>query len=137
MNNHKHRQLIFWLLFVNGFAFVATAMMAFVQPLYLAEVAGLILQKGIGASEFLANYGGLYLLIGVALLLSALKAPWRVQGLALLVLACGGLFIGRVVAVFQFGFPALAQTSFAVWELVTAVLAIYFYCGALAANSQA
>ncbi|PVZ71536.1 DUF4345 family protein [Pelagibaculum spongiae] len=127
MNKHKHRQLIFWLLFVNGFAFVATAMMAFVQPLYLAEIAGLILQKGIGTSEFLANYGGLYLLIGIALSLSAFKASWQVQGLLLLVLVCGGLFIGRAVAVFQFGFPALAQMSFAVWEGLSAALAVWLW----------
>ena len=81
------------LLVVNGLAFVLTGLLGLVKPDPFAGSVGLGLDGAAGHNEFLGTFGGLYLAVGLLLLL---PRPLDQQArLWLLVALAGGLAVGR------------------------------------------
>ena len=111
------------LLFFNGLAFVLTGLLGLVKPDPFAGSVGLGLDGAAGHNEFLGTFGGLYLAVGLLLLM---PRPLDQQArLWLLVALAGGLAVGRLWALLQYGRPETAQLAYFGWEATSALLALF------------
>ncbi len=113
-----------FLLIINGLAFVATGFFALAAHTSFAEFVGYQLSTLAAETEFLGNYGGLYLFYGIYLVLCAVKQAMIAPGILVMVFTSLGLAFGRLVGFVMTNHIDTSQLVFAAWELVTAILCL-------------
>lgn len=112
------------LLLVNGLAFVATGLYGLLAHQNFATFIGFQLTSPAAQTEFLANYGGLYLFYGLFLTLGAVKTNLTASGVIALLLTSLGLALGRLTGFLLTGHIEPNQLIFASWELASALLCL-------------
>jgi len=111
-----------FLLWINGLAFVGTGLLGFFAFSGFAGFVEFELLSSAATTEFIANYGGLYLFYGLYLVYCGLNACRHVPGLVVLGFTSVGLFAGRLVgSVITMQIDA-TQLLFASWEIATGLL---------------
>ncbi len=112
------------LLWINGLAFCATGFIGFFGSSNFAAFIGYALLSGAAQTEFVANYGGLYLFYGFYLCWCGTAFERSVQGIAVLCFTSLGFFTGRIFGSIITAEIDATQLVFASWELITALLAL-------------
>lgn len=116
------------LLLLNAVAFLGTSAWVLLDPARAATTLGFLALDGAGTQEFLANFVGLYGILGLVLLRGVWsRDPGHMRSsLWLLLLACGGLAAGRLCA-WATGVEADSmQYGFLAWEALSAGGAWWF-----------
>lgn len=115
------RKLLLWL---NGLAFSATGLLGFISTRDLVEFVGYKLTSGAAHTEFVANYGGLYLFYGVYLCWCGTGFGRTRQGISVLCFTSFGLATGRAIGSMTAGVIDSAQLFFWLWEIATGLLTL-------------
>lgn len=111
-------------IFALGAAFTIVGFQGLFVPQNLFDPLGLPLPTIDSLNEIKATYGGLHFLIGVFMLVAAIKKKLHEQAFLIFGLVTCGLGLGRLVAVISDGFPRASIN----WILGSAELigAIFF-----------
>jgi len=115
------RKLLLWL---NGLAFAATGVLGFFNSNDFASFVGYQLTTGAAHTEFVANYGGLYLFYGLYLCWCGASSERSWQGIAVLCFTSFGLVAGRIAGSIVAVELDPVQFIFVTWELVTGLVTL-------------
>lgn len=104
--------------------FLFTSVYALAKPAQFAKPLGLALPGADGLNEVRAQYGGFFLISGLAVAASLVGRIPREWGLVVLVVTFGGLICGRLLAL-------IAERSFARYGATIRALFLIDSCGFL------
>jgi hypothetical protein len=109
---------------VGAAFFILTSLSALARPTQFAGLLGLTLPGADGVNEVRAQYGGFFLIAGLAVAAALAGQVPRDWGLVILAVTFGGLIAGRLMAL-------LAEHSFARYGTMIRALFLIDSCGFL------
>ena len=113
------------LLAVTGLVFFVHGLVCFIHPATIGLESGLAMPTPSSVIEVRAEYGGLPIALGLFFLAAALQKIEVRTGLIVMLTVTAGYATARIAAVIMLGQPDAYNTAAIIYELTTALLALW------------
>ena len=105
-------------LIFGGLTYAGIGLPILINPSSILNVLTISASDTIGHSDLRGLYGGVNLLVGAFLIMSAFRPEWQPSAYWVLILINGGYLLGRTISWFSDGYPGRNVIVFMVFEII-------------------